>query len=193
MHLSEESGLGDAPALDREQGSGIAATRMRVIRIGAERAQLCFLIRYTDHREGASLVFAVERSELGGIVRWKTAGSSVLRIVEPEPDVKGVRRWQGRVRIKAEDLVEQDRLDANMTVVSVISDLNVRLIPRKTEAAFEDGVEVRIDRFIRQERAALYRKEIERETGFESIKIQNHGVIESPANNRRTGPGFFIM
>src|SRR5580698_4895785 len=111
-------------------GLGIAATRMRVIRIGAERAQLCFLIRHTDHREGASLVFAVERSEFGGVVRWKTAGSSVLWIVEPEPYVKCVGRWQGRVRIKAEYLVEQDRLDANMAVIRVISNLNIRLIPR---------------------------------------------------------------
>jgi hypothetical protein len=172
---------------------GVAATRMSVIRIGAERAQLCFWIRCTDHREGASLVFAVEWSELGGVVRWETAGRSVLWIVEPEPYVKGVGRWQGRVRIKTEDLVEQDRLDANMAVVGVISNLNVRLIPRQAEAALEDVLEVWIGRFVRQERAALYRKEIEGETGFESIKIQNHGVIEFPANNRRPGPGFFIM
>jgi hypothetical protein len=171
----------------------IAATRMSVIRIGAEWAQLCFLIRCTYHREGASLVFAVERSEFGRVVRWKTAGGGVLWIVEPESYVKGVGRWQGRVRIKAEDLVEQDRLNANMAVVRVIANLNVRLIPRKAEAALEDVLEVRIGRFIRQERAALYRKEIEGETGFESIKIQNHGVIEFPANNRRPSPGFFIV
>src|SRR5258707_1270023 len=43
----------------------------------------------------------------------------------------------------------------------------------KSSFGLEDVLEVRIGRFIRQERAALYRKEIEGETGFESIKIQN--------------------
>jgi hypothetical protein len=180
--------MGDAPALNRKRDLGIATTWMRRVRIGAEWSQPRCLIRDTDHREGSRLVFAVERSELSGVVRWKTAGGSVLRIVDPKTYVEGVGGWQGCVRIEAEDLVEQDRLDANVPVVGLLSNLNVRLVPCKTEAALE----VRIGRFIRQERAALHRKEIEGETGFESIEIQNHRVIEFAANYRSPGPGLFI-
>jgi hypothetical protein len=38
----------------------------------------------------------------------------------------------------------------------------------------------------------LHGKEIEREAGLESIKIQNQSVIEFAANDRRPGPGLFI-
>ena len=38
----------------------------------------------------------------------------------------------------------------------------------------------------------MYRKEIEGETGFESVEIQNQSVIEFAANDRRPGPRFFI-
>ena len=50
-------------------------------------------------------MFAVERRELGGVIRWKTAGSSVLWIVEPEPYMEGIGGWQGYVRIEAEDVL----------------------------------------------------------------------------------------
>ena len=68
-------------------------------------------------------MFSIERSELGRVVRRKAAGSGILWIVEPEPYMKGIGGWQGYVRIKAEDLVEQDRLDANVAVVGVLADL----------------------------------------------------------------------
>src|ERR1700759_3414254 len=79
-----------------------------------------------------------------------------------------------------------------MAVVGVLSNLNVRLVLRKTKTPLEDILEVRIGRLIRQEWTALYRKEIEGETGFEAIKIQNQGVIEFPANDRRPCLGLLI-
>lgn len=127
---------------------GIAASRMGRIRIGAEWSQLCLRIRHTDHREWPGVVLPVERSELGRIVRGETAPSSVLWIVEPETQVEGVGRWKCGIRIETEDLVQQDRLDPDMTVVAMLPDLDVRLIPRKTEAAFKDSLEVRIGRLI---------------------------------------------
>src|SRR5258707_619325 len=98
---------------------------MLEIRIGTERSQLCRRIRRTDHRERSSLVLAIERSELSGIIRWKTAGSSILWTVKPEPKMKGVGRCQGYVRVEAKDLVEQDCLDANVAVIATLADLDV--------------------------------------------------------------------
>ena len=137
-HGNGERVTSDATRSRPPAKSGIAAARMRWIRIGAERSQLRCGIRRTNHREGARFVFAVERSELGRVIRGKAAVSSVMGIVEPEP----------HVRIEAEDLVEQDRLDANMAVVSLLADLDIRLVPSETEAALEDLLEVWIGRFI---------------------------------------------
>ncbi len=70
-------------------------------------------------------MFAVERSELGGVIRREPAAGGVLRIVEPKTYMKRVGRLQCYVRIEAEDLVEQDRLDANMAVVGLLADLDI--------------------------------------------------------------------
>ena len=82
--MEEEAGGKYAPA---PNGPGFmdSTARMLRIRIGAEWPQLRRRIRCADHREGSCLVFAVERSELGRVVRWETAGRRVLWIVEPEP------------------------------------------------------------------------------------------------------------
>jgi hypothetical protein len=133
-------------------------------------------------------VLSIEGSELGGVIRGETAGSGILRIVEPETQVEGVGRWQGRVRIEAEDLVEQDRLDPYMAVVGVLPNLDVRLIPRKAEAPCE----VRIGRLVRQERAPLHREQIEGQAGLEPVQIKDQRVVELAANHRRPGPGLFI-
>ena len=192
IHGNGERVTSDATRSQPPAESGIAAARMLWIRIGAERSQLRFRIRRADHREGARFVFAVERSELGGVIRREPAVFSVFWIVEPKTYMKRVGWLQCYVRIEAEDLVEQDRLDANMAVVGLIADLDIRLVPGETEAALEDAFEVWIRRFIRQERAALYRKEIKGKTRLESIEIQNQSVIEFASNDRRPGPGLFI-
>ena len=95
------------------------------IRIGTERSQLCRRIGGTDHREGSSLVLSIERSELGRIVRGKATAGCILWIVKPEPEVKGIGRRKSYVRVEAEDLVEQDRLDANVAVIATPADFDV--------------------------------------------------------------------
>ena len=65
-------------------------------------------------------MLAVERSELSGVVGWKTAGSSILWIVKPEPKMKGIGGCQSYIWIKAEDLVEQDRFDANVAIIATL-------------------------------------------------------------------------
>src|SRR5258708_17342654 len=93
-------------------------------------------------------MFSVERSELARVVRRKAAGSSILWIVEPESYMASVGWRQCCVRIESEDLVEQDGLDTNVAVVSLLADLAVRLIPRQTASALDDGFEVRTRRLI---------------------------------------------
>jgi hypothetical protein len=53
------------------------------------------------------------------------ADSRVLWIVKPEPKMKGVGRCQSYVRVEAEDLVEEDGLDANVAVIATLADLDV--------------------------------------------------------------------
>jgi hypothetical protein len=84
------------------------------------------------------------------------------------------------------------RLDANMGVVGLVADLDILLVPSDTEAALEDAFEVWIGRFIRQERTALYRKEIKGKTRLESVEIQNQSVIQFASNDRRPCHGLFI-
>ena len=162
------------------------------IGVGTERSQLCRRIRCTHHCEGSSFVLSIEGSELGRIIRGEATAGRVVRIVEPEPEVKGVGRWKRYVRIKTEDLVEQNRFDTNVTVIVPLAYLDVRLIPSKTEASLEDVLEVGIRRFVRQEGAALYCEEIEGETGLEPIKIENQSVIQLAADHRRPGLGLLV-
>src|SRR5215469_10414572 len=125
----------------------IAGSRIFVIvGISAERPQAA-LSRKADHRKRTRVVFTVKRSGLG----WVAAARNILRIVEPESDMEGVRRRKGYVGIESEDLIQKNCLDAYVTVVRVLADLNIRLIPGKPEAPLEVGVWVAISK----ERAAL--------------------------------------
>src|SRR4051794_27200195 len=62
--------------------------------------------RSRDERDDAGVVLTVERGDRGDPARL-----GLGRAVEPEADVERVGRRQVLVRIEAEDLVEQDRLD----------------------------------------------------------------------------------
>ena len=188
MFWGREQAIGDSLLSSRKKGSGVAATGVLRVRVGAEGAQLRGRVGHADHCKGTRLVLSVERSEFGRIVRRKTAGGGILRIVEPEAQMKRVGGRQSCIRIKAEDLVEQNRLDADVTFVAVFADLNVGLIPRQTEAAFEG----RVGHAFRQERAALDGKKIEGKSGFEAVEVQKQGVIQLAADDRRMGPGFLV-
>src|SRR5262249_47627538 len=131
----------------------IAAHRVRVIVwIGAEWSQAALGSRQTDHRERSSFMFAVEWRRLRYI---EAAGCSVLRVVEPESDVEGVGRSKSDVGIEAEDLIQKNRLDANVTVVIVLPDLNIRLVPGESKAAFKDVLESGVAGAVCEEGAAL--------------------------------------
>lgn len=153
---------------------GIAGSRILVIvGIGAERAQSA-LGRKANHREWTRVVFAVERSGLG----WVTAASNILGIVEPEADMEGVRRRKSNLRIEPENLIQKNCLDAYVTIVSVLPDLDVRLIPGKSKASFE----VRVGIPVSEERAALNREHIKPESWLYAVQIENERIVQLAAN-----------
>src|SRR5262249_52506322 len=90
------------------------------------------------------------------ILRIESAAHCVLRVVEPEAHMKGIRWFQAYVDIRVEpkNLIQQDRLDANMSFVSALGNLDVRLIPRQPEALVELRREVRVRCVLGQQRAA---------------------------------------
>jgi hypothetical protein len=85
-------------------------------------------------------VLSIEGSELGRIVGWEATSRRILRIVEPKSQVKGIGRFECRIRIEPENLIEQDGLDTNMAIVASPVDLDVGLVPRQAKAAFEIGI-----------------------------------------------------
>src|SRR5947209_19467543 len=115
-------------------------------------------------------MFAIERRGLGYI---EAAGGCVLRIVEPETDMKCVRRGQGYIGIEPEDLFQKDCLDADVTAIGVFSDLDVGLIPSQTEAAGEGGVGGPIC----LERASLHGEKIEGQFRFDTVEVQDQRVV----------------
>jgi len=76
-------------------------------------------------------VLTVKRRGLG---RVEVASNCVVWIVEPQTDMKRVRRRQSHIGVKAEDLIQKDGFDADVTVIGMLAGRNVTLIPRQTEA-----------------------------------------------------------
>jgi hypothetical protein len=70
--------------------------------------------------------------------RWfawvETARSSVVGIIEPEADMKRVRRGQGHVGIKSEDLVQEDGLNPHVAIVCMFPDFYIGLVPCESKA-----------------------------------------------------------
>src|SRR5439155_7986093 len=100
--------------------------------------------------QGSCVVIGVER---GGFRHIEAAGCRVVRIVEPEADVEGVGRRELYIRVETEDLIDEDRAD-HCTAIAEVIDLEIRLIPGKTEA-MEGGVR----RTIGEKPASLHREE----------------------------------
>src|SRR5690348_17274494 len=108
----------------------MAAGRHRAgVRVGAQRSELRLRIWDRDERDRPGVVLAVERCWVSDVKR-AAVSVRIVGIVEPESKVESVDRSRiALVRIKTEDLVEQDRLDRGSERALVVS-LNVRLIPR---------------------------------------------------------------
>ena len=71
----------------------------------------------------------VERRRFGWI---EAACLGVVGVVEPESNVEGVGRGQRHRRIKAEDLIDEDRSNHREGIAEAVG-LNVRLIPGQSE------------------------------------------------------------
>src|ERR1041385_4002838 len=91
-----------------------------------------------------------------------------IRIVEPETDVERIRRSQPHIRIKAKNVIQQDCLDADVAVVTVL-DLNIGLVPRQPKAAVEHVGKGRIFRAVSQQRTALHGEQIKSQVRTDSV------------------------
>jgi len=80
-------------------------------------------------------MLAVERRGLGRVE--VTAGQSrrILGIVKPETQMERVRRSQAHVGVKTEDIVQKNRFDLDMTVIRLLANLDIGLIPGQTKAS----------------------------------------------------------
>ena len=83
-------------------------------------------IRHADHRVGSRILFTIERCGLG---RVEPARDCIFGIVKPETHVERMGREQTRGWVKAEDLIEQDGIDRDLSVAQIVG-LDVSLIPR---------------------------------------------------------------
>src|SRR5690242_14230756 len=96
--------------------------------VGAQRPQVGGSVGHTDHGQGACVVLAVERSRLGDIER-AAVYVGIIGIVKPETYMEGIN-WVriAEIRIKAEDLVQQNRFDGCIDL-AFAAGLQIRLVP----------------------------------------------------------------
>ena len=112
------------------------------------------IVGQTDHGHWAGFVFAIEWCGLC-CIKGAAVPVGIVRVVEPEADVEGISRRQGRIRIETEDLVEQDGLDGSLELPQTVGP-QVTLVPSKPEVG-EIGIWVSVC----QQVAALHGKHIE--------------------------------
>lgn len=95
-----------------------------------------------------------------------------------------VRRSQAHIRVKTEDIVQKDRLDLDMTVVRLLADLDIGLIPGQTKASREIGVFGAVG----LKEAVLNGEQVKREAWLDPIQIQYERVILLATNNGGASP-----
>ena len=114
-------------------------------------------------------MLAVERRGLGRVEVTSGQGGGILRVIKPEPYMKGVRRSQTHVGVKTEDIVQKDGLDLDMSVIGLFADLDIGLIPGQTKASGEIGILGAIG----LEEAVLDGEKVKRKARLDAIQIQD--------------------
>jgi len=160
-----------------------AGWRRRIVRVRAEGAQSGLGVRNAEHGKWSSLMLAVERRGLGRIEVASGQSRSVLRIIEPKTQMERVRGSQAHIRVKAEDIIQENRFYLDMAVIGSVTNLDIGLIPSQTETTREIGILSAIG----LKKAVLYGEQIECETRFDPVEIQDQRIILFSANNRRAG------
>ena len=164
-----------------------AGWRCGIIRTSTERAQTALGVRNAEHSERSRLMLAVEWRRLGRVEVAGGQSRRVLWIVEPEAQVKCVRRSQAHVGVKTEDIVQKNRLDLDVAFIRALANLNIGLIPGQTEAPCEIGVFSAIG----LEEAVLYGEQVKSEARLDPIQIQNERVINFAADDGGVSLRFF--
>ena len=120
-------------------------------------------------------MFSVERCWLGHI---ETAGSRVVRIVEPESEVESIDWIRiAEIGIESENLIQQNCLDCRGEFSRAIG-LQVTLIPRQSEI-LERGVRGAVG----AKAAALDGEHIKSQTRANVICSDGQGIAEPSAND----------
>jgi hypothetical protein len=114
-------------------------------------------------------MLSVERRGLGRVEVTAGQGRSIFGIIEPETKMERVRRNQADVGVKAEDVVQKNGFDLDMSVIRLLANLDIGLVPSQTEASRE----VRILGAIGLKETILDGEQVKRETRRDSIQIQN--------------------
>ena len=168
---------------------GVAAGwSCRVVRVGAQWSQRGLGVRGAEHGKRSGLVHAVERRGLGRVEVTAGQDRSILRIVEPETQMERVRRSQAHIGVKAEDIIQKNRLDLDMAVIGLLANFDIGLIPGQTETPRKIGVLGAIG----LKEAILDGEQVKRETRLDPIQVQNECVILLAPDYRRAGPRLLI-
>jgi len=125
-------------------------------------------------------MLAVKRRRLGRVEVTGGQSRRILGVVEPEAQVKSVRRSQSYVGVKTEDIIQKNRLDLDVAFIRTLANLNIGLIPGQTEAPCEIGVFSAVG----LEEAVLYGEQVKSEARLDPIQIQNECVINFAADDR---------
>src|SRR5262249_39212199 len=98
---------------------------------GAERSQSGNCVRQSRESQRTGSLLAIELAGLGGI---KAAGNGVLGVVEPQTHMERMGRLEIYIGVEAEVLIQQNRLQTDMTIGGALNSGYSRLRPRHVEA-----------------------------------------------------------
>lgn len=129
------------------------------------------------------MVLPVEGCEFG-YIEGAAVYVGIIGIIEPETNVEAIGRRQTGVRIKSEDLIQQDRLDRGLEMTLTVG-LKVSLIPSHAKAASETHIGIAV----RKQVAALDRKHIECEMRFNVVALDGKCVVQISPRHGYVGGG----
>lgn len=151
-----------------------------MVRVGirAQRAEVGGRVWHADHGQWSGLVLTIEGRRMRGIERTAIDGG-VGRVIEPEAKVESIYRCRvAQLRIKAKDLIQQDRLNGRVDF-ALAACLEIRLIPCEAEASGKG----RINCVIRQQIGTLYGEHVERHARTDVLRRKYESVVKLAAEH----------
>ena len=129
-------------------------------------------------------MLTIERRGLGWVEVASGQSRGIGGIVEPESEMERVGGRQTHVGVKTEDVIQKDRLNLDVAVIRLLSNLDIGLIPGQTKASREIGVLGAVS----LKEAVLNGEQVKRETWLDPVQVQNERVVLLATNDRGSGP-----